>query len=516
MIKRVPLTAKISCVTLLWSAIVALEEPFERHVCSRLPSWLAFTCRLYPYLRGPGEWPPEWRWWLKYPVSQGGYRFDVVAWRFIILLVVVGLLAAWWFWTRRRSRLNLLHLTVLSGLGLLLLLSIQFLSKNGIPLMTRMISPYYEPTYFLPAAEIDNARDFLVSYPDCLRARNCPTHHMNSHPPGNVLFMWTFFRVAAALPASVVHWSGPLLRSHTVAEWAVSLPDTTLIAAAFAGLAIPAAACLTVIPLYSLGCSTVGHLRARKAIILFLLVPALPMFAPRVDLVYTLIGVTGLSMAVTGFSRRSYPHLAGAGAILSLGAFMTFAILPLVIVSLLVGIGIAWGANEHSRCTALIRLLAQGLVALSGAALVWVLLSTNPLLTYRYVSSNYWDIQAARNYMVWLFYGPYDLLFFAGVPLALLLARAVTRVLRRLWRSQSLTKGEIWLVSFVLTTGILVLSGRLRGEVARTLLYFYPFLALGSQVESDHTSDRGFAWIAAAMLFQAVVFYYTLRVYHGG
>lgn len=516
MIKRVPISARIVGITLIWSSIVALEDTLNRHVCPILPSWLATICRLYPYLRGPGEWPPEWRWWLKYPVSEGGYRFDIVAWRLLVLGVVIGMLYVWWLWTRRKSRLDLLHLSVLSAIGLLLCLAIQFLSKNGIVLMTRMISPYYEPTYFLPAADIENLRDFLATYPDCLRAMNCPTHHMNSHPPGNVVLMWVFFVVASALPNPVAHWAGQFLRAHTVAEWSAGLPDQTLIAAGIGGMVIPALAALTVVPLYYLGIETVGHLRARRAIILFLLVPALPMFAPRVDLVYMLLGTTGIWLALVGLRRRSYMAAMGAGAVLSIAAFMSFATLVLVFIAAVVMVWVSWSVSEYSPRTAIIRLLPHGLAMLGGASLVWALCSMNPLQIYRYISSNYWGIQASRSYITWIFYGPYDLLFFAGVPATILFLLAVVRLGRRLWQTDTLTRGEILLASFVLATVILFVSGRLRGEVARTLLYCYPLVALGAEVEGDQLSERDFAWIATATLFQVVVYYYTLRVYHGG
>ena len=510
------MASRITVVTLVWTAIIALEEPFERYICPRLPSWLTFICRLYPYLRGPGEWPPEWRWWLKYPVGEGGYRFDIVPWRFLVLLAVVSLFVAWWVWTKHKSRLNVVHLSMLAGLGLCFVLTIQFLSKNGVVLMTRMISPYYEPTYFLPAAEIVDVRDFLITYPDCLQAMNCPTHHMNSHPPGNVLFMWIFYQIASALPDMVTEWLGPFLRAHTVAEWAVGLPDRTLIAAGFAGLAIPAVSVLTVIPLYYLGVETVGHSRARRVLILFLLVPAITMFAPRVDLVYTLLAVTGLWLALVGFVRRSYLALSGAGALLSLAAFMSFATLPLVLMAALLGLGLAWQTHGVSKQAAFTRLLPQFLVALGAAALVWIIFGTNPVQIYKYISSNYWGIQSARSHMAWIFYGPYDLLLFVGVPVSVLLVRAVLRLCRRIWGSRALTTGEVWLASFVISTGILFVSGRLRGEVARTLLYFYPFLVLGSYVESEQSSERSFVLISSATLVQAVIYYYTLRVYHGG
>ena len=118
--------------------------------------------------------------------------------------------------------------------------------------------------------------------------------------------------------------------------------------------------------------------------------------------------------------------------------------------------------------------------------------------------------------MAWIFYGPYDLLLFVGVPVSVLLVRAVLRLCRRIWGSRALTTGEVWLASFVISTGILFVSGRLRGEVARTLLYFYPFLVLGSYVESEQSSERSFVLISSATLVQAVIYYYTLRVYHGG
>ena len=131
------------------------------------------------------------------------------------------------------------------------------------------------------------------------------------------------------------------------------------------------------------------------------------------------------------------------------------------------------------------------------------------------ISANYWHIQTARSYWGWLVYGPYDLWFFAGTPVAVLCVMAVVRLARKIFRgSEPVGKDEVWLASVVLTLAVLFIGGRLRGEVARTLLYVFPLLALASQIKTEKMSDVGIGLIATATLLQNITYYNTLNVYH--
>ena len=509
------LPAALSVSTLVWTAIIALEGPFHHYYCQLASGWISTICRIYPYLRGPGEWPPEWRWWLRYPVKEGGPLFDIIQWRLAILLPVVGLGIVWWLWTKKYDRMSLLQLVILAVLGFMLIVSVQFLDRGGIPLAARLISPLYEPQYFLPAGEITDVRSFVAEHQLCLQTNSCATFRMNSHPPGNVLFFWGFYRIADGLPPEWVDQLGQILRTHSVPEWVAGKDNRTLTAAGMAGVAIPAMAALSVIPVYILGYEMVGHLRARTAAILFLLTPALPLFAPVVDLVFVTWSSLGFLLAYLAFSRRSYLVAAGMGIVLSAAAFMSFSTLPLVLMIILMAFGLLWTSPKQTRVSVLSLFMRQGVVAFGAAALVWMLAGANPFEMFTSISANYWHIQTARSYWGWLVYGPYDLWFFAGTPVAVLCVMAVVRLARKIFRgSEPVGKDEVWLASVVLTLAVLFIGGRLRGEVARTLLYVFPLLALASQIKTEKMSDVGIGLIATATLLQNITYYNTLNVYH--
>jgi len=512
--KKLSFAVGLFSVTLLWSAIVALEGPVQHYICGTSKGILEVVCNLFPYLRGPGEWPPEWRWWLSYPVAEGGPLFDdIVPVRILILLLVAGLLISWWLWARKLKKLTILHLSVLSGLGFILILAVQFLSNAGIPLMARLIGPIYEPGYFLPAAEIDDPIAFLSTYANRMQENSLLNPRLNTHPPGRVMFFWFFIRLAEMLPSTLSLLAGPFLRAHTLVEWADSLSDDALIAAAMAGLAVPALAALATIPLYFFGSEIVGSYRARLASVLYLLAPALPVFAPTVDMIDMLIAIFGLWLAYLGFSRQSHVALFCAGTIFSLLLFMSFSNLPFILMAALFGVGLAWNPPAK-RLGALKKLLPQGLAALAGAASIWIALSINPLQMYRYASANHLIVTAERSYWAWVLYGPYDLLYFVGLPAAVLFIRAIVRLGRKSLRGDiSLSTGEIWLASLVFSMALLFITGKLRGEAARILMFCYPLILLAGQVKSDKMSEKALSLLAVATLCQNVAYYYSVKFY---
>lgn len=473
----------LAAFTVLWSAAVVLN--------------------LSPYLRGPADYPPEWRWWL-------APSFDLAPIRLIGPGLAAGAMVLWWRWAHSSERIHLGHLLCLAALGFALVLAVQFVSAAGIPLMAQLISPAYDG-YFPSAVKIEALDTFLAKYPDGMQDFD---GRLRTHPPGNTLFFWLFYRLADGLPDDAVEIAGPILRAHTVAEWAGLYSDTQLVAAAFAGLTVVVIAVLTVVPLYYLGADTVGQRQAVYALILYLFAPAIVLFAPVVDLTYTLTGATALWLAYRGFVRGSYALLTLSGAVLSISLFMSFSNLPLLLSLGVMGVALRGQAYLSDWSATLRRLSLQGLAVALGGSLVWALFRINPVQVFRAATAIQQGDRLSRNYWTWLFYNPYDLFLFAGLPMGLLFLSAILRLWVKLVRRRPVTHGDILFISILLGMGTLFISGVMRGEAARTLLFYFPFMAVLGQANRPVWSPFELTVAAATTLVQTTAFYLGLRVYH--
>ncbi len=448
---------------------------------------------LSPYLRGPAEFPPEWRWAL-------APSWDLAPARLLAPATVAAAIMLWLRWRLPPARAGLGHLLILAALASALMVAVLFTSTSGIPLMARLISPEYAG-YFQTAVKYRGLKDFLSSYTEKTMTLG---GRIRTHPPGNLVFFWLIYRLAQSLPQSVVVVAGQFLRAHSVAEWAAPYTNVQLVAAAMAGLAVVAIAALTVVPLYYLARDAGGD--ARQALALFLVCPAITLFAPVVDLTYTLPAATALWLAYTGFQRRSYARLVLSGAVLSILVFMSFSTLPLLFTVGVLGVVLAGQTPAAERLAALGRLLTQCLGIAAGSAFAWIVFWANPIAIFLPALARQSEDRVSRNYWTWLLYNPYDVLLFAGLPLAVFF--------RRLWLRQTLAPGECLSLSVALGMAGLFASGIMRGEAARTLLYYYPIMALVGALGGQERPPRQLAVVAAATLVQTTLFYLGLRVYH--
>lgn len=467
----------------------------------------ALALDVTPLLRGPAPYPQEWQWglaavpdlrpvWLALPVAAA---------------LAIG---AWAWLVACRSHLQSRALLVLAVLALAFRLAVQMTSQDGLSIVARTLNPAYFG-YFPPASRVSDLGEFLRTYPERRMEYNI---RVQTHPPGNVIFYWLFIRAFESVP-SVTQALAPVIEPHVLArpDWAQRYTTAEVLAGAAASLAVPAISTLGVLPLHRLAGRLGSPRAARLAVVLYAFIPALVLFTPVVDDLFSFLTVTALWLTVKGLDERRATWVGLAGLAWGVEAFMTFGVLPvLLLLALTIALRRVGEAGGGRR--ALLEGVALGAGGSAVWGLAWLLTGLNPVALYRVSTLAHGGLTETRSYWLWLVYNPYDVLLFAGVPAAVHFLRGATRVVGRSRGFPRLpSPADQLMLAFLITMAALLVSGMVRGETARILLYTTPVLAwaAGCDIAEHEENTPGYgAWMAALMAGQAIFFYVILDVYH--
>ena len=161
----------------------------------------------------------------------------------------------------------------------------------------------------------------------------------------------------------------------------------------------------------------------------------------------------------------------------------------------------------------------RALVYLAGMLSIQVLtalgLGFDPIASFQAMLSNTARYNVVRNYWYSLFYTPYDVLLFAGIPAAALLVGRLLRLARLVLRRQALATIDWLLVVSVLAFGAMILTGVQKAENARVFLYLMPVVVFFAAAESKQVGIgwRAFMGLAALTLVQLIIFQAVLEAF---
>jgi hypothetical protein len=332
--------------------------------------------------------------------------------------------------------------------------------------------------------------------------------HIGTHPPGLVvvfrglLWMCEIFpaltdALTATEPESVRgsfrellqtarHKQDPLPRSDRAALW-------------LATLLLQGAAAATVFPLFGLLRRTVSRRASWLAAVFWPSIPALAVFVPKSDCLYPLLALSFLWLWFTGLDRRSRSFCTLAGLSFWMGMLLSLAFLPVALIAFLATLfqaarlpsspgecpaGPGPARNRGEQWSGLKELWLGSSARTSLAAwalagfmvpclLAWLILQINLPAVWWLNSRNHAGFyeQFPRTYWKWLLVNPIEFAIAAGIPLAML---AIWSIVRQ-WRlSEARPTWHIsaWLVSI----GLLWLTGKNMGEAARLWIFLTPFL----------------------------------------
>ncbi len=442
---------------------------------SRRMRWISLIClgwaallvlNLVPILRGDFGW----RW--PYQLPQDWTRLLP-----LVLGLAVYVAGAWWL--RRRQTAALILWTVLGGVGLALA---GFFVRDEplFALYSGTVDPGTTGWHYV-AAHINDLTVTLREWTTVMRRAEAYSAHVHLSPPGWVLLYYALNRLLDHAPL-VAQVLGQPLRAAQCQNYHLIGYSNAQFASAWAGMLMPLWGALTVIPLYALARRVFGASAARWSIIWWPIVPAMLMFSPTPNTFYPFVAVLIVALLASGLEHDSiWPFLA-AGGLLSLVTFLNLSVLPLIglLGLFLVGASLA---RSQLPLQAIRRLnwrwlVKMGFVMGIGAASIWLifnLISGVSFLDILQAMAN-GHLALDRPYAPWLVLHLNDFFMFTGWPLVLVAIFGVWYALRRIRQRAPLSAAEAFIGATAITVLLVDVSGIMRGETGRVLLFLSPFV----------------------------------------
>jgi len=469
---------------------------------------------VFPWLRGPAPYPPEWQWGLRSEPARPWLSAVLVAG---LLLGLVSACAS--PWARPRPRIAataLLAAGMLAGWAFQLSLAATLPDGAFRTLLSRAASRSF--TSYHTVAISEDARDplaFLAGHAEHLARYRTTAKHAATHPPGPVLF----YRAALWACEGSPWLTESLLALAGLPDRDFAPPNTRAARAAalLGALLLGLLGAATVWPVAALA-ETLGldRLEAAQVGLLYTLMPGPALMVPQFDgaLALPIAAATALLASAIATERGVMPKAVGAGVLAALALFTSYGAAVFLAIGGLAALAVAPSRRAAARAGVFTLVLATATAAILTAAST--LLGHDPIASARTALAIHREVYTApRSYALWLAFNPLDLALFLGAPLAALglarLASLAAVVVRNPARSPDPGHGFGPRVRFGFTLAIalaaLIASGLTRGEVGRIWIPLIPLLlvAILSLADSE-TGDaspahrRGHLLVLGALL----------------
>lgn len=450
-----------------------------------------------PFLRGPGPYPPQWRW--PYLFSNTLTRIWFPG---IMTLVIVS--AATQLEKRKKliTHHPLLSLSLVILMGYIFQLSILYYSRAGIlVLIHRTINPLISG-YFATAVSIHSLPIFFKTFDS--QVGNYPMY-ARFHPPLADLFFSPLLFLSQFLSPLFSFITNHTPSHADVAKYWLSFTASQRTAVLLASFGIPLLAELAVIPIFWLVKQITDQLTAFRASLLFILIPSIILFSPLNDVLMPLITATSLYLFYLGFEKRNRLAIFLSGLILFTGVLSTLTFLsvfPFFFFLFLFRYFNRLKPYEHSKA---ILFFVLGLLILPVALLLFFhynfLHSLLTLLTYHEA------VEIHRSYLKGLFYAPYDFLLFLGLPISIYLLGGIPILFKKGWNNKKTIAGALTL-SLWLMVLLSTLSGSVRVESARIWTPYIPLALVVAVLEMKRRkiTTNQVAILLLLMVIQVIVF----------
>jgi hypothetical protein len=448
---------------------------------------------IYPGLRGGAGW----QWPYELPESW----MPVILLAATLAVYIAGVVAL------RRWAARVWSVLIWAVMGAAVI-GVSVVSVRGDPaflLFTRTVSPVQTGAstiavnYFAAEGTIATLR----RWPEVMReSLDSNLIHFTTSPPGQPLIHHAAARVFDRLPESVNQPLSMALRPFQCSDVNVmAYTRGELLSVGFVGMLMPLWAALAAVPVYfSARMLTGDRDSALRAVSWWPLIPAVLLFLPTWNTLYSLLCVTAFTLLLGGLRRRGVGFgglCFAAGAVMSAATFLNFAVLPALLLLGLFTLGFWYFVLKRSGGFG--WPLAAGVWFALGLSVFWLVLwlvSGHTPLDILAVTFDQHGQLVERDYVPWLLLHPYDVLMFAGWPLTALFAWGCWRAIKRGER----TAGDVLALSMLVTLLVVNLSGVVQGENARILSFYAPFLLLGGV----YLFSRSSRWDLPLLAAQAV------------
>jgi hypothetical protein len=416
-----------------------------------------------PLLRGPAPETDEWFWpYLLRPLD-----------RWWLPMVLTGLLAASiWAWVHN-------HLGVVFGLVLLTALHIGLqlgfvyadASRTWLgvwegisaELLDRTLPPLTNG-YFWDAAQIENLSPLLSDYP--AQMPQFESEHSRTHPPGLILLNYGLIKLLERLPviAQPLQTYNNTLRCTDL--WLID--QRPAISAALTVAAwLPILAASASLPLTYLVAKQLYPGYARITVALVATLPALLLFAPKVDQLFVPIMLVAMLLLLRGKLWATFL----AACVVSVLTFMSIG--NAVIGFLLMPLWVYSGRNEAGLFQPLNQTIwnagAYAIGGLSCWLIYWAAFGVAPWAVADVALGQHYElVTTVRRYDWWVVWNVVDIFIFAS-PQILIGAFFVRQNGQTLWN---------W--TLIIGMAVLNLLGSTRGEIGRIWLFLFVLLALAA------------------------------------
>lgn len=407
-----------------------------------------------------------------------------------------------------------------------------FVSANAILLMhpagwgypaSLVVNPASN-SYFSTAMNHPDLPALLHDYSNKMSDFNS---HSQTQTAGPVVFSGLAERLAKASPATpfiadTLFAITPGLSPDDVARfcrrWVPSVSVDYVRIALCVALLMIAIGGLAVIPIYLLGKWLSSPAAGFFAALSFVALPAFSLFSVSVDQMYPLVTAVGLCGVWRGMhlmeskSPWAFMWLGLTGIWLGVGIFFNVGLIVVITFCGLFAIFLGYAL----RCP-IQRILPGAILFISGILLV-------PLSLYIFYGYNLWAVYLtsnhlfntlyynSRSYFASLWASPLDFFVFCGLPVVLLWIWYIRQITQQRQRTVAIA----FSAAFIITLLFLDVTGRVRGESARMLMFLSPPVLVGAGVmlAAIWRKSRPITiWLFVLQLSQLVAFQYFVRVW---
>jgi len=331
--------------------------------------------------------------------------------------------------------------------------------------------------YFTVGVRVNDLQGWLARFAQEMESYSV---HVERHPPGLPMIFWLGVQLLRPFPALAAALE-PTLRPLACFDLRPGELDSVQIGAGLFGILVETIAAWSVpVLLFAFVRRIANDRAAAVAALLYPLIPGALMWASQWDRSFGLFTLAALllveAMLAAPLSGRGLLAAFACGLVLFLGTLMSFGNIPIGMISGLYALVRIW---ESERMRLWPARLAQGALALAGLAGPWsaLVLLTGFDLLGSYNTAMRLHLALERDYWPFVLWHPWDILTFAGLPLAVI-------ALFLAWR-RALALAFAW----VATLAALSLLHVARGETGRVWMYFAPVIvALASLWLTDRRS----------------------------
>ena len=366
--------------------------------------------------------------------------------------------------------------------------------------------------YLAEAFTIEDVGAYLDSY-----AQEMPRapKHIATHPPGAVLFFYAVHQVGEALPAlrqaalvassTAVGQSIPDLAADVLAypttRW---LGSEGLATAIIASWMLGVCGALMPLLIFAALRGPAGEERALAVAAVLALTPSMLFYFPTLDMLIALAST--LMVAALAATQRHWAWSAVAGLIAAEALFVSLGALALVALGgafLLLRAARQAGQSGDTSWSdtrsAAVPLLAFGAGLLAGLA-AWYAVGVDAAEVFSQGLGAHSSITGRaswRSYHVWVWMNLVEFAIFAGLPLTVLAAASIPRVIATLRELSSSALAAYLGAAALLVLLLLDVSGTVKGETGRLWLFFVPWLA--AAIAPDLVDESGSRWKLLAL-----------------